>query len=265
MKRIIHICFSEGAKANLNNAMKQGFGGLLEEDKIIYLIDNLSNGPINDINDISDIYKRITWQKNFSIDYDFLKQIEFNYNNFHNNIEKVENEDIYIWYGESGMEMCGLFYTLSLLQDRINNIYTINISEEIHSNNNTIIKHSRVGEIHPKWLKWFIDKKEKLEAITFNQHINSWLILKQANINLRTIKDKKVISVQEDYFDEMIMYYTEDIFTSCIRTVGSVFGNVESYLSDAYIFWRIHELIKNNKIAFNGNLGSIRKLEIKRV
>ncbi|MDR3602637.1 MAG: DUF3658 domain-containing protein [Desulfosporosinus sp.] len=261
MKRIVHICFSKGAMANLN-AMKQGFRSLFEEAKIIYLIDNLSNGPIDDL---SKIDKRITWQKNFSKDYVILKQIELNYNKFQNDIENIQNEDIYIWYGENGMEMCGLFYTLSLLQDRINNIYTINISEEIHSNNNTIIKHSWVGEISPERLKWFKDKKEKLEVITRDQHINSWLTLKRKNTNLRIIKDKKTISVQEDYFDKMIMYYTKDIFTSCIRTVGSVFNNIEGYPSDAYIFWRILELIKNNKIAFKGNLENIRELEIKGV
>lgn len=262
MKRVVHICFSKGSMANLNNAIKQGLGGSNEKDKIIYLIDDLSTGPIKDMGDID---KRVTWQKEFSKDYNILKEIEFNYNNFHNDIKNIGNEDIYIWHGENSMEMCGLFYTLSLLQDRINNIHTINISEEIHSNNNTIIRHSWVGEIPPERLTWFNGKKEKLEVITYNQHIGSWLKLKQINTNLRTIIDKKLISVQEDYFDEMIMYYTKDIFTSCIKTVGSVFIHIEGYPSDAFIFWRIRELIKKNKIVFNGDLENIREMKIKRV
>lgn len=257
--RKIHICFSKSARGSLNMAMKEGS---LEEDKIIYLIDDLSNGPINDM---SNIDKRATWRKEFSKDFHTLKQLEFNYNNFHNDIENIGNEDIYIWYGENSMEMCGLFYTLSLLQDRINNIYTINISEEIHSNNNTIIKHSCVGEISPEWFKWFNDKRKILEEITFSQYIDSWLKLKQTKTNLRTIKDRRLISVQEDYFDEMIMYYTKDIFTSCIETVGHVFSNIEGYPSDAFIFWRVIDLIRNDKIAFSGDMENIWEMKIKRV
>ena len=255
----MHICFSRNAMASLNIAMKQG---LIEKAKIIYLIDDLSNGPVDDM---SNIDKRITWHKFFSKDPVVLKQIESNYYNFYNDIESIKSEEIYIWYGENGMEMCGLFYILSLLQNNINNIYTINISEEIHSNNNTIIKHSRVEEISPKQLKWFNDEKKKLEVIMRNQYINSWLKFKLLNTNLRIIIDKEVVSVQEDYFDEMIIYHTKDIFTSCFNTVGNVINNSENYISDAFICWRIIELIQNNKIAFIGNIENILEMKIKRV
>jgi hypothetical protein len=245
---------------SLNMAMKKG---LFEDDKIICLIDDLSNGPINNM---SDIDKRVTWQKEYYKDYHTLKQLEFNYYNFHNDIKNLGNEDIYIWYGENSMEMCGLFYALSLMQDRINNIYTINVSKEIHGNNNTKIKHSCVGEISPERLKWFIDKKENLEVIIINQHMNLWLELKQIDTNLRINVDKKIISVQEDYFDEMIMYYTKDIFTSCGKILGDIFNHIKDcYLSDSYIFWRILELIKVDKIACSGNIGNIKEMKIKRV
>lgn len=251
---IIHICFSKNAMASLNIAMKQD---LIEKAKIIYLIDDLSNGPIDDM---SSIDKRITWHKNFSKDHDVLKQIESNYYNFYSDIESIENEEIHIWYGENGIEMCGLFYALSLLQNNINNIYTVNISEEIHSDNNTIIKHSRVEEISPKRLQWFNDKKKKLKVIMGEQYINSWL-----NTNLRIIKDKKVISVPEDYFDEIIIYHTKDVFTSYFNVVGNVINNIKNYTSDAFICWRIIELIQNGKIAFIGNTGNILEMKIKRV
>jgi len=156
--------------------------------------------------------------------------------------------------------------TIDQMQDRINNIYTINISEEIHSNDNTIIKHSCVGEIPPERLNWFKDRKEKLEEIIFNQRINLWLELKQINTNLRTILDEKVVSVHEDYFDEMIMHYTNTIFTSCMKIVGDVFYHIEDcYSSDSYILWRILQLIKNNKITYRGNLENVWEIEIMRV
>lgn len=259
MKKIIHVCFSASAMGNLKRSMKQG---LIKENRVINLIDDLSNGPINDL---SNINKRILWQTKITQDHLSTKQMELNYYNFYNDIKNIENEDIYIWYGENSMELCGLFYTLTLLKDRINNIFTVNISKEIYGDNETnetIIMHSWVGEVPPERLKWFNNKKEKLEMINFNHYKNLWLKLKQENSNLRIISNNNLSSVPEDYFDNLIFHYTNNTYVNIISIIGNVLINIDNYTSDAFISWRISELIKQNKIDFRGNLQEFFKLEI---
>ena len=84
------------------------------------------------------------------------------------------------------------------------------------------------------------------------------------NSNLRVYEDNQVKSVRVDYFDEMILHYTNRKFMHSARTVGEVIGRAESYVSDTFIFWRVTELIRNGKIVYRGNLESMRELEIKK-
>ena len=63
----------------------------------------------------------------------------------------------------------------------------------------------------------------------------------------------------------MILHYTSKDFAHCAKVVGDVTGNIKGTILFNFIFWRILELIKNNRIAYYGNLGNIREMKIKRV
>lgn len=261
MKDITHVCCSGDGEA-IKQAIQKG---LIDGENVIDFFDDLSNGPISAI---SEVGQRINWLKKI---YPYKNEIFFEdyemwNKNFHQRISSVSSDEIYFWYGENSKEMCNLMYILSHLESKIGKIYTINVSEKVYKiSKRPPYSIRRVGEIVPEKINDYASLKKPIVDDVYTQYINLWSYLIKENSNLRAIKDKNVISVQNGYFDEMILNYTSKSFDHCARTVGEAYGKAEKYISDDFIFWRILELIKINKIAFSGSFGIMREMKIKKL
>ncbi len=178
---------------------------------------------------------------------------------------KIKDEDIYLWYGNNAIEICGMLHVLAMLEEKIQNVRTINVSDITYNTGKRNEYTPRiVGELTPERLGQFIGIKQSMDSSRYSSLMSLWNQLKRENSNLRVYNDNKVKSVREDYFDEMILRYTCKKFMYSARTVGEFIGKAESYVSDSFIFWRIIELIKNGKVSYRGNLGVMSELEIKK-
>ncbi len=260
-KEIIHLCCSDSARGSIEHAVNMGS---FEGEKVIGLIDDLSNGPIDEITNMN---KRIDWRENiyFEEAKEISEEIEGSYKKLHEEIMKLKDEDIYLWYGNSATEICGMLYVLSMLEEKIQNVYTINVSDITYNTGKRNEYTPRVvGEVIPERLGEFIEIKQFMNFSRYSSLMSLWKQLKIENLNLRVYEDKQVKSVQEDYYDEMILRYTYKKFMHSVRIVGEVIGRAESCVSDSFIFWRIIELIKNGKVSYRGKLGAMRELEIKK-
>lgn len=260
MKEIIHVCFSESAAGCIRHAIKKG---LIKGNIVISLLDDLSNGPINEL---SNVNIRIDWcRKVISANGHFMVDaIRDNYEYLYKEVSSISDQSIYIWYAENGKETSGLLYLLSLFKDKIESIFTINVSGKIYEGD-TIIEFNSVGEIVPERLEWFIIKRQKISMEWYSAQMDLWMRLQKENADLRVVNDKQITSVEVSYYDEMILNYTNKQFSKCARTVGECIGRTDSYICDIFLFWRVLELIKSGRIEYKGNLGNIREMEIRKV
>lgn len=264
MNKIINICFSESSGVSFEYAISTEI--LQSNQEVILFLDDLSQGAINDgIN----IDQRINWYNVFNgedslkpfVDYD-IDDLKENYNTFNELISKVDHSDIlYLWYGSS-REFCGMLYALELLKDRNLDIYLVNVKDTVIKSKEIEFKARSVGEIIPENIEKYAAAKRKLNLNEYRKLFDRWKLLKKDNSILRVIKDGKLESVDENYFDIDILKYTPKEFRNPTRTVGEVLGKSEERISDEYIFWRIKELIKTGKIEYNGKFGVI-GMEIK--
>ncbi|OBR92242.1 MULTISPECIES: DUF1835 domain-containing protein [Clostridium] len=264
MNKIINICFSESAKGNFEHAISTEI--LQDNQEVIFFLDDLSQGSIKDgIN----IEERINWYDIFKrenqlkpvVDYD-IDDLKENYSTFHGEISKVDDSDIlYLWYGSS-REFCGMLYALELFKNRNLYIYLINVKDTVIKRKEIEFKARSTGEIIPENIEKYAAAKRKLDSNEYRELLDRWELLKKDNSILRVIKDGKLESVDENYFDIDILKYTPKEFRNLIRTIGDVLGKSEEKISDEYIFWRIKELIKSGKIEHNGKFGVI-GMEIK--
>ncbi|MBU3176885.1 DUF1835 domain-containing protein [Clostridium estertheticum] len=264
MNKIINICFSQSAGATLECAISTK--ELQDNEKVIVLFDNLSQGAIKGgVN----IEERINWYNiieradplNLFTDSN-TEELKENYNAFHDEISKIDSSDtLYIWYGSS-QEFCGMLYTLEFLKGRKLNTYIIDVKDTVIKHNENVFQANNLGEIIPENIEKYAAAKRKLNSNEYKQFLDAWESLKKDDSILRVLKDGKVKSVAENYFDIDILKYTPKEFKTSIRTLGDVVGNSENKISDGYIFWRIKELIKAGKIEYNGKFGFIR-MEIK--
>ncbi len=261
MKKIIHICFSDSAIGSVEYAIKKG---VMEGEKVIGLVDDLSNGPIDDI---SDMNRRTDWLKKIYIEEgnEISEIIKSYYKKIIKDIMKLKDEDIYLWYGNSAKEICGMLHILSMLEEKIQNVYTINVSEITYNTGKRNEYTPRVvGELIPEKLGEFIGRRKSIDFERYSSLMALWEKLKRENSNLRIYEDNQLKSAHIDHFDDIILCYTCKKFMHSTRTIGEVIGKAESYISDTFIFWRVTELIRNRRISYRGNLGFMRELEIKK-
>ncbi|WP_244835032.1 DUF1835 domain-containing protein [Clostridium sp. BJN0001] len=259
MNRIIHICFSESARGSLKYAINQK---IIEGEKVISFFDDISQGPI-----FCSIDKRLDWLKNtLSKDeyyYENINDIKENYIEFQEEIAKLDDTNsIYFWYGQNAIEICGLMYALEILKDKWKNVYLINVSDMPMKVNCGLYIPRSVGEIMPEKFSEYIKVNKKITKDKYIELLAQWNMLKKEKSNLRIFKDEKVKNISEDYFDILILKYTPKEFKKSSRTIGDVLGNSEILISDSYIFWRVKELIKSQKINYRGNFNVMRYCEI---
>lgn len=264
MSKIIHIVFSESAEGSFRQAIKKEY---IKGDKLIALYDNLSNGLINNLNDIK---SRENWWNELNGEEDYfyceIDEFEDNYKRFYDDISKINDGDIvYLWYGYCNREICGMMYTLYLLKDKEINSYVINVSDKIIENNQgrnfTYIANS-ASEIIPEKLVEYLKLARKIERDEYKKLLNQWDELTTENSLLRSYINGNMKSVSEDYFDIDILKFTDKKYKKSARIVGEVLGNTEPRITDDYIFWRIRELVKLGKISFKGKFGVMREMEI---
>ena len=263
MSKIIHVVYSEGTEASFNHAINEGF---IKGDQVIALYDDLSNGKIDNLNCDND---REIWWKNLYGE-EFLEanksEIIDNFKEFNEEINKINEEDlVYLWYGKCNSEICAMYYTLYLLRGKKVNIYKINVSDKIIESNKdsvfTYIAASPCEIIPEKYEKYFkLAVKVKLEE--YENLVNRWRTLTLENSTLRSLINGEIISVSEDYFDKEILKFTCQKYIKSVRVVGDVLGNTEPKISDAFVFWRVKELIKSSLISYEGEFGVMRKMDI---
>lgn len=261
MANLIHICFSQSAMGSLKYAVTKN--KITNKERVIGLFDNISQG---DISDLKNIEKRIVW-RNMLIgeednceDIDILKQ---NYENFYKEISEISEEDtVYLWYSQSSDEMCGMMYTLKLLNNRISNVFLINVSDRITKYNEEIYIPRSVSEIDPLKLLDYLKVKKRLENKQYEDLLEQWETLQKQNSILRVFTDGRIMSVTKEYYDIDILKYTEKTLKRAARIVGNVLGHSENIISDDYIFWRIKELVKSGELRYKGKFGVMREMEI---
>lgn len=259
---MIHVVFSNSAAGSVKYGVKNSI-------KVINLGDNLSQGPIS--NNI-DYEVRQEWISTVSNDEERAEielLIKESYDNFHNELNQIKKDDeICIWFGNNSYEQCGLMYFLTKL-NRYENVYLINVSKVTLNEGEFNEYYPRsVGEVMPEKLNIIFNKEqEPLTQENFYTLIQYWSALVKQNSHLRVFKNGKVISMSENYYDDIILKTTmklsRDGYRKCARIIGEILAYSEDCITDDYIFWRIKELIKQENLIYTGNQHAMRYLELK--
>jgi Protein of unknown function./Domain of unknown function (DUF1835). len=262
MERVIHIVFSESTEGSFKHGInrKKSIAG----DKIIVIYDNISHGRLSKLITIED---RADWLKelNEGDSYRYISTEHFkeNYDKFYKDISEInETDTIYLWYGHCDREICGMLYTLYLLRNKQVNVYSVDVSATLIRNNQGAVWVNSASEINSEKLGEYFKLARKIERDECINLSEQWSNLIKENSILRSCIDGKMKSVSDDYFDKDILKFTDKEYKKAGRVMGDVILNVEPRVTDDYIFWRIKELIKSEKIKFKGDFNVLRKMDI---
>ena len=161
---------------------------------IIYLYDDLSIGSLN----VKNLEERITSLQALKVNYDFHKMIK----NYKDMLSQIKNHhQIRIWTSSYAHEKIGFYITCYILYQfkfYDKQIYLCQ-SAKLHTNKSATMFLTVPDD--------FIDLIKKAEIIDPSQYIKFAEKLIQENAPLRLKINNEIVSVQINYFDDMILSY----------------------------------------------------------
>lgn len=161
---------------------------------IIYLYDDLSIGSLN----VKNLEERITSLQALKVNYDFHKMIK----NYKDMLSQIKNHhQIRIWTSSYAHEKIGFYITCYIL-------YQFKFyDKQIYLCQSAKLHNNKYATMFLNVPDDFIDLMKKAEIIDPSQYIKFAEKLIQENAPLRLKINNEIVSVQINYFDDMILSY----------------------------------------------------------
>ncbi|SEK44390.1 DUF1835 domain-containing protein [Paenibacillus sp. OK003] len=277
--REIHIAIGESPLGSIKVAMGKVPGRW--ERRFFSMNDYYAIGPLGDLTNKADLHRRHLWlfEKLYLSEHgsyavqgmDELLQV----NSMLSSID--EDTRITIWYANNAHERTGLLYAMHLLRNRLGSIFLIETSalyQELF--NNSEVQHDvlRTGEIFSEKLlaMWQHCVNADPLSVEERKHMEQqWVDLAAQPGLLRLMKNGEIQSVPEDAIDEYIMQKAREVtltrqpgeFIKSARLVGEVLGHLEQAVGDAFIEYRIRQLIIQGRLEMEGKPHAMRFYSIR--
>lgn len=180
-----------------------------------------------------------------------MKQtINYFWRNCVNDLEKLKlsQDKIRIWLDRTPDAQCGLLFVANLLKNSNSEIYVIELPKELKQDNNSMIEYRSWGEVEPELYGTFLDREKKLSKAQINELSNQWEKLKEENAPLRVIENDVIISVDEDYYDDLIRKEFPKKTCNIAYIVGSALGKQKILTGDVFIAKRIQHFINTGEL-----------------
>ncbi|GEK31098.1 hypothetical protein KZO01_14070 [Kurthia zopfii] len=251
-----HIVFGVSTSGSLKMAI---------QENVICFDDIFSIAPITELHEAKGIAKRHEWLDGHL---NMEDEESFSYEkNCMNNIEKLSTipatHPIYIWAGENAHEQTALMFILDQLKHHSNEIIWVNP--------NKLYDVRYTGEVYSEQLNTLLKDENSqtlLSKDVLHEFEKQWEKLTENESMLRIWEDGKVKTVQVSYFDEFILEMVKEAggegdFILAARAVGEVIGNLEQYIGDRFIEYRIIQLALSGKLALQGVPKGMRYFKVK--
>jgi|GEM_PF-145476 len=164
-----------------------------------------------------------------------------------NNYSKIR-----IWNSTGDAEdYCNFLYTLEILNSaKVNvEINVIDGYEQKVDKNGNLDEIQTISQRSEEEVKELINKEEKLEPEKIKEYLYLWNTLKSENKYMRIIKDKKLVSVEQNYFDDIIIYYMKKDYRpnyTIVQLLGLLM--LKFNIGETFFVTRIDKLIENGEI-----------------
>ncbi|MFA9394959.1 MAG: DUF1835 domain-containing protein [Halodesulfovibrio sp.] len=248
MKQTKHIIFGPSAAGSLRYIINEY---RLNQD-VISINDDLSNGPLQTIEDRIEFGKKLI----NSIDPDdeeFAKYVELAIKSWPSP-ENFTDCKVILWHCENAPEQLMLQMAVKQLQD-FEELYEVALDNKISLARGT-------GEYTPEKLGSFIGTETKISLERKHELIRNWNQTVQQNGTLRIWKNEAVVTVDERYYDALLLHNCKNEFVNAARIVGETLGSTDQLLSDTWLNYRLLQLVEMHKIQARGNLKQLRSFEV---
>ncbi len=153
-------------------------------------------------------------------------------------IREAENGNtIRIWYSHVGYSLCGMYYIVSRLKNINANIILIPYPDR---------SLDAWSFADPREIKYMLTSAHSASAEELETYSAKWEKLCSENSELRVVENDEVISVNDDYFDELIYSCADEKPIHYVHLLGVSLGRIGdagNFALDGFVCDRINEMI----------------------
>jgi hypothetical protein len=265
---MIHIVFNQDDISVLQAAIEMDE---TLQGEVTQIKDDFAVGPIENLYSEEGIAERKQWWNTVleGGDYQHLIQdasIDDNQTvaQLKEKLEENVEEVLWIWAAQNAHDVCGYYWLISQFKDyagRVMILYLNNLPFINEKGN--IFYPTTLSSILPKE---FLKAKKLARPITpseFEVDPDEWLKL-TTTAGIRQLEGgKKLIHQGYHFFDGEILKFITGDWQKANKVIHQFLGKSKYTTGDAYLLWRLKELIAAEKIEVQGKVGQMKEFEVK--
>ena len=266
---MIHIVFNEPDVDVLKKAIE--LDETLQGD-VLLIKDDYAVGPIKDIYEEEGIEARKQWWREVLAGGDYDGKVDlFEVDDMQVVVDLIvklalaPDEKVYIWAAQNKHDVSGYYWLMSQLKDFQGKLYILYLNNLPFINEKGLI-------FYPEWLsqippKEFLKAKKLARPITlseFEVDPDEWTRLQNEEKGVRLLEGGKKLGQKEyDFYDEELKKYITNDWQKASRIINNFLNKSKQTTGDAYILWRLKQMIAGGNYDVQGELKGMKDFEVK--
>jgi hypothetical protein len=267
----MHIVFQQEDVKTLSKSFE--LDESLKKD-IIEIKDDYAVGPLENIYSEEGIENRKEWWRKVLTNGDLDGSVDSGVVNDQKAVEHIkkhldnnENEDAWIWVAANKHDVCGYYWLMTQLKDYAGRVYVLHLNNLPFINEKgSIFYPENLHEILPKE---FLKAKKLARIITaseFELDPDEWEKICQSGKYVRILEGAKKLSLHNvDFFDKHVLEFITNNWQKANKVIHTFLSKSKQVTGDAFILWRLKQLIEAGKIEAQGVIKNMKDFEVKKI
>jgi hypothetical protein len=242
------------------------------EGEIVEIRDEYAVGPINDIYTEEGIENRHHWWREILKDGHYNGIADDGHVNDNKEVTDLKSkltespeEVVWIWAAQNKHDVSGYYWLMSQLKDFQGRIFILYLNNLPFINEKgNIFYPTSLFQIQPKE---FVKAKKLARPITLSEFEidpDEWAKLGRENKGVRLLEGgKKLVQKEYDYYDNELLTFINKDWAKVSKLFQQYYGKVKETTGDAYLLWRLKQLIDEGKIEMQGNMQNMKEFEVR--
>jgi hypothetical protein len=266
---MIHIVFEE---ANIEALRKSFDLDPTFEGNIFSIKDDYAVGPLANIYTEEGIKNRNEWWSDILKEGHYAGIAEDGHVDDNNQVAELrvqltENpgEVVWIWAAQNKHDVSGYYWLMSQLKDYQGRLFILYL-------NNLPFINEKGNLFYPTSLfqipaREFVKAKKLARPITlseFETEPDEWAKQCNENKGVRLLEGgKKLIQKGYDYYDDELQKLITKDWQKVSKLFQQYYSKVKETTGDAYLLWRIKQLINDGRLEMQGNIKNMKEFEVR--
>lgn len=241
-------------------------------DSIFEIKDDFAIGPINDVYSEEGKEERKQWWRDVLAGGDYDGHLEKNDVNDPKTVNQVieklnadPDETVWIWVAPNKHDVSGYYWLMVQLKDFVGRVQVLSLNNLPFINEKgNIFYPVNLSEIPPRE---FLKAKKLARPITaseFEIDPDEWTRICNENKLVRSLEGAKKLSQHDaDFFDKYLLEFITPDWQKASKVINQFLNKSKHTTGDAYMLWRVKELITQDKIDAQGEIKNMKDFEVK--